>query len=284
MSGVATGVLSAITAAGQLFGGYGQVTLGPVVLGQSSGLELPESMPIGGKQMLVTHTLPGGQRVISVMGQDDAEISWGGYFDGDTASTDVRTLDKLRRSGQPITLAWDVYSYKVIVSDFKCETRLVPPMRYSITCTVLKDNSFVSGQTLTSLALRVTQDIASGNPLGALSAISSGVVGSSVDNAASAVGVSGATTFGSSLYKTAVNAVSEASSAIKTATQDVNGYLSPIGLSINSIASAAPVAMDVLGFSSKIKSAVSAASDLAILSRSSGFIGRAAANLAGANA
>ena len=79
-------ILSAIQAAGQLFAGYGTVTLGPV---QLSGMALPTMLPIGGKQTLKIHKLPGGQRVIDVMGQDDSPISWSGIFDGADASVSI---------------------------------------------------------------------------------------------------------------------------------------------------------------------------------------------------
>jgi hypothetical protein len=283
MSGVASGILSAITAAGQLFGGYGVVTLGPVVLGQAVTLELPESIPMGGKQALTIHKLPGGARVFDVMGQDDAPISWSGYLDGQTASTRARTLDKLRRSGTPITLAWDVYSYQVIVSEFSCDTR-IPPMKYKITVEVVQDNTFVSGNSLVSMALQVTQDLATGNPIAALGSVSQGIVGSSVTNAAAAVGLPGATTVGSGLYGAAVNAIGTASTAIQSATSYANGILAPLGTSLGAISTVAPAALDTLGFSKQIQNAAGACSDLASLTNAAGFVSRAAANLKGASA
>jgi hypothetical protein len=273
-------VLSAIAAAGALFAGYGTLTLGPVTF---TGLALPESMPIGGAQQMQMHKLPGGLRVIDVMGQDDAEIGWSGMLMGQNASATARTLDKLRRSGTVITLAWDVFSYQVIVSQFSCDVRS-PPMRYRISCTVKQDNTQVSGTTLVSMALQVAQDIRSGNPIAALGAVSQGIVTGPLAGAASAVGAAGSTSLASEAYNTALGAVNTAAGAINTAVSTVNQTLAPLGVSLQSISAAAPVALDVLGASSKITQAVSAAGDLAQLSQMSGYVNRAAQNLKNASA
>jgi hypothetical protein len=275
-----SGVLSAIKAAGQLFGGYGTVTLGPV---KFTGLGLPESLPIGGSQALTVHKLPGGARIVDAMGQDDADISWSFILDQQDASTTARTLDKLRRSGTVITLAWDVFSYQVVVKEFRCDTRFVPPMKCQITCLVVQDNTLVSGTTLTSMALQVVQDISTGNVVGALGAVSQGIVAGPLASAASAVGATGATTFASSAYNAAVGAVNTAAGAISDATTAANGLLAPLGVSLGSISQAAGTGLSALGVAGQLSDAVSAAGDLANLSVMQGYVGRTVQNLAKAS-
>jgi hypothetical protein len=277
---IAGGILSAIGAAGALFAGYGSVTLGPV---QFSGLGKPKSMPIGGKQQLVNHKLPGGGRQINAMGPDDNDISWSGYLDGQSASANARALDRLRQSGQAVTLAWDVFSYQVLVSDFTCETQHIP-MPYRVTCTVISDNSQTTGTSLTSLALQVVADVQDGNPIAALGAVSQGTIGNTLGVAATAVGAPGATTLASSAYNTAVGAVNTAATAISTATKTVNATLAPLGVSLASLSAAAPAALDVVGMSGKITQAAAACGDLAQLTASAAYIGRASANLQRASA
>ena len=274
-------ITAAIAAAGQLFAGYGVVTLGPV---QLSGMALPSMLPIGGGQTLTVHKLPGGERVIDVMGQDDDDIDWSGIFDGADASTSARTLDKLRRSGTVIALAWDVYSYQVIVKKFRCETRLVPPMNYSITCQVVQDNTLVSGITPVSMIEQVTADLSTGNPVAALGAVSQGIVGSSVSNASVAAGAPDAGALGSSDYNSLVSSVNNAATQIQSAATEADQTLAPYGVSLGTLSEVAPAALDTLGFGKMIQNAAGSCGDIANLSLASGYVSRAQVNLIGASA
>ena len=106
-------VLSAVQAAGQMFGGYGLLTIGPM---QLSGMELPESMPVGGRQMIGVHTMVGGGQCLDAMGAVENSISWSGKFTGPKSLGARAAADSIRKSGAVVTLAWDVFSYQVIVS------------------------------------------------------------------------------------------------------------------------------------------------------------------------
>jgi hypothetical protein len=276
-----SGILDAITAAGQLFGGYGVVTLGPV---QLTGSMLPASISIGGSQALTVHKLPGGTRIIDAMGQDDSTIGWSALLDTAEASTTARLLDKVRRSGTAITLAWDVYSYQVILSKFTCETRLVPPMKYSLELTVVNDSTLVTGITPTSLALQLAGDLTTGNVLGALSTVSQGLVGNTVGTAQTAAAATGATTYGTGSYNAAVGAVASAQTAITGAVTYANGVLAPLGTNIGAVSAAAPAALDVAGLAGQFTQAVTAAGDLANLSAAQGYVARAGQNLGRASA
>jgi hypothetical protein len=273
-------VLSAITAAGQLFAGYGTVTLGPV---QFSGMSLPISMPIGGEQLMSVQKLPGGARIIDVMAQDDDDIGWAGYLDGQFATEIAQTLDKIRRSGQAVTLAWDVFSYQVVVCRFSCQIRHTP-MPYRICCTVIADNTLVTGTTAVSMALQVTADLQDGNPVAALGAVSQSIVGSTVANAGIAASATNATTVGSAAYAAAVGAVNTAASALQMASSTADATLAPLGVSLQSLTQAATTGLDTLGFSSDVSNALAACGDAANLSAAQGYVIRAQQNLARASA
>ncbi len=277
---VNSGILSAIVATGQLFAGYGTVTLGPV---QFIGMSLPPSIPIGGGQLMSVQKLPGGARIIDVMAQDDDDIGWSGYLDGQFATEIARVLDKIRRSGQAVTLAWDVFSYQVIVCKFSCLIRHTP-MPYRISCTVIADNTLVAGTTAINLTLQVTADLSDGNPVAALGAVSQGIVGSSVANAGMAASATNATTVGSAAYTAAVVAVNAASTSLQTATMVTDATLAPLGASLSSLSQAASTGLDTFGFSTSLNNALVACGDAANLSAAQGYVIRAQQNLLKASA
>jgi hypothetical protein len=273
-------VLSAITAAGQLFAGYGTVTLGPVTF---SGMSLPASIAIGGEQLMSVQKLPGGARIIDVMAQDDDDIGWAGYLDSQYATEIARTLDKIRRSGQAVTLAWDVFSYQVVVCRFSCQIKHTP-MPYRISCTVIADNTLVTGTTAINMALQVAADLSDGNPVAVLGSVSQGIVGSSVVSAGVAASAANATTVGSAAYSAAVGAVNEAAAAIQTAAITTDAALAPLGVSLFSATQAASTGLDTFGFSSQLSNALAACGDAANLSATQGYIIRAQQNLLRASA
>ncbi len=277
---VNSGILSAIVATGQLFAGYGTVTLGPV---QFIGMSLPPSIPIGGGQLMSVQKLPGGARIIDVMAQDDDDIGWAGYLDGQFATEIARVLDKIRRSGQAVTLAWDVFSYQVIVCKFSCLIRHTP-MPYRISCTVIADNTLVAGTTAINLTLQVTADLSDGNPVATLGAVSQGIVGSSVANAGAAASAANATTVGSAAYTAAVGAVNAASTSLQTATMVTDATLAPLGASLSSLSQAANTGLDTFGFSTSLNNALVACGDAANLSAAQGYVIRAQQNLLKASA
>ncbi len=273
-------ILSAIGAAGPLFAGYGTLTLGPV---QFFGLAKPKSIAIGGKQSIAMHKLPGGGRVLDAMGPDDADIAWSGYLDGGSAGLTARALDKLRQSGQAVTLAWDVFSYQVVVSDFSCEIQHIP-MPYKITCAVISDGSQVIGIPLISLALQVTADLSSATPATTLSAATLSILCGTLSSASIAASAADATTFGSASYTSAVNAVNAAGAAIGSAMTSANTALTSMGTSLSTLSLAAPIAVDTIEMSNEVNAATSACGDLAQLAFADVYVSRAAANLQRASA
>jgi hypothetical protein len=126
-------LVSLVSAVSGLFAGT--VSLGGIDL---AGMEVPEKLAWGGAQRATIHKLPGGGRVIDLMGQDDADIKWSGYFQGPQANSRARSIDAMRIAGAPVTLSWPGFTRQVIVSEFSCSSErggyLLP---YSVCCTVI---------------------------------------------------------------------------------------------------------------------------------------------------
>jgi hypothetical protein len=158
-----------------------------------SGAEVPEQINFGGAQMLCTHKMIGGLRVIDALGPDDAPLSWNGMFLGVTAAQRARFLDYIRRSGLTCTLTWGVFQYSVIVSEFKADFKKPYWIPFSITCEVIRDQTQdVTDPSSTTPADAITGDAATMTQLAGsindptLSTLAAGVASalSAVTNAA----------------------------------------------------------------------------------------------------
>ncbi len=118
----------------------GTPVLGPVAFG---GFEVPEQISLGGKQKLVVHMLPGGDRVVDTMGPDDAPIRWSGVFSGQGAAERVRTLERLRRGGTVLLLSWDAWRFSVIIQQFTAEVTNACWIPYQIELCVVPPDAVV---------------------------------------------------------------------------------------------------------------------------------------------
>ena len=282
LGAIAANPLSAIQAAGEIFGGFGNaLTLGPVTF---QFPEVPTHMPIGVKQDIASHQLIGGYRTIDAMGPNQEDKTWEGYFSGQDALTRARLCEAMAASGQPVTLAWNVFSYLVLVTAFHCDTRLNDVLPYSITCTVIQDNSSGSGETLATLAEQVVADLATGQYVSALGAVSQGVVSGPLAAAGSAAGAPNATTIGSAAYTACAGAVNTAAGAINGAVASVNTTLAGYGTSLQSLSLAASSAANVVPAIGAVTGALGAASDMANLAQIRAYTGRAQVNIANASA
>ena len=123
------------TVGGLLFGADNLVSVGDFV---AFGLETPEKMPFGGTQKIVTHKFLGGARVIDVLGADEAEITWSGFFFGPLAQFRAQSVDAMRQAGDAVPLVWPGDMRNVIVTGFHCSyERGGAMLPYTIACTVL---------------------------------------------------------------------------------------------------------------------------------------------------
>lgn len=83
------------------------------------GPEVPTSIRIGGSQGIAKHHLPGGGRIIDVMGSDESAIQWTGLLVGSGASAKATLLSSMRRQGGVRQLSFGDTVVSVIVTRFE---------------------------------------------------------------------------------------------------------------------------------------------------------------------
>jgi hypothetical protein len=221
------------------------LTLGGVAFG---GFEVPGNMVFGGAQQLAVHRLIGGQRVIDAMGRDDAAVRWSGVFSGGNAGGRARILDAMRAAGNQLSLAWDAFSYAVIIERLSLDFRNPWWIPYEISCTVMMDLA----QNVPPYAPRVAD--------GVLDDLTSAGAFIDVSAAVSAMSVPDALTPGNGNYAAATIA------------------LSNVGTALSQGIASAQVGLG----SSDLGAIVAASGQLAQLCTAQGFVGRSVANLLGA--
>ena len=124
------------------------VVLGPVTL---SGFEVPERIAVGGKQRLSVHELPGGSRVVDVLGASDEDMKWSGVMSGPYAEERVRLLDSLRRGGRSWPLIWSGWRFTVIVKRFQAAVTAPFLAPYQISCSVLAEGDAFAAELFPAL-------------------------------------------------------------------------------------------------------------------------------------
>lgn len=131
--------------------------------------EIPEKIPFGGSQQLVTHKLIGGARVVDAMGRDDMPIAWSGLFYGAAALDRARYVDYLRTTGQVLTLTWSEFNYSVIIEKFECPFERFYKLPYSISCSVVSDNASPTTSGVPSgFDDALTDDMSTANSIGSV--------------------------------------------------------------------------------------------------------------------
>lgn len=134
------------------------LTLGGIAFDQFS---TPSGFGAGGKQHLVIHKLPGGQRVIDTLGPDESDITWHGMFFSNDAYTNVLALDAMRASGQVIPLLFAGQFRSVIIEKFDYNIRRLPVwIEYRINCVVYQNPSLgVVGAALSGIDTLILSDL-----------------------------------------------------------------------------------------------------------------------------
>lgn len=112
------------------------LTLGQVTF---ANFEIPEKINFGGSQALSVKQLVGGKRIIDAMGRIDDDITWSGILFESTASFRALFLDNLRISGAPTILTFGLFSFSVVVKEFKASFERFYQIPYSITVTVIEN-------------------------------------------------------------------------------------------------------------------------------------------------
>lgn len=113
------------------------LTLGGI---QFTDFSPPDSMGAGGRQAMVVHKLPGGQRVIDTLGPDEAPIAWRGTFFGNDALGIALALDGMRAAGAVVPLFFAGQARAVLIESFSWTVRrLAIWVDYTISCTVVQN-------------------------------------------------------------------------------------------------------------------------------------------------
>ena len=137
-----------------------QLVLGGIAFDDFS---TPSSMMGGGKQQIVIHKLPGGRRILDILGPDEANIDWVGEFYGNDAYSTALALDAMRAAGQVVSLTWGGQFRSVIIDNFVYKVRRLPVwVEYSVSCTVYQNPSLGTlGESIGSVESLVVSDLAS---------------------------------------------------------------------------------------------------------------------------
>ncbi len=111
-------LLNIETAIGGIGRGFASapVTLGGVTL---TGVEVPSTLDIGGRQQIVIHRLPGGDRIINATGNDPNQITLSGMFAGPNTAARYQALSAMRAAGAAVTLSVAGSSLLVVITGFR---------------------------------------------------------------------------------------------------------------------------------------------------------------------
>jgi hypothetical protein len=109
--------------------------LGPI---QFDAFSTPDVMTAGGRQAMTVHKLPGGARVIDLLGPDPTDIIWRGQFFNNNAMAMALQLDALCKQGNVLPLRFAGTHLNVVIAAFLYSVRRFPLwVDYAITCTVV---------------------------------------------------------------------------------------------------------------------------------------------------
>ena len=103
--------------------------------------EVPSAVRYGGNHRTVVHHLGDGRRIVDRLGADDTDISFSGTMSGSDASARARQLDRLRTTGEKVSLQWDSFQFDVIVRQFTADFQSGQWIPYQVSCAVLDQSS-----------------------------------------------------------------------------------------------------------------------------------------------
>jgi len=92
----------------------------PVILGGMvlTGIEVPDRLRVGGRQMLAVHRLAGGGRVVDALGNDPDRLELSGRFMGPDAQSRASAVERMRVSGVPVGFSAAGLSATVWIAQF----------------------------------------------------------------------------------------------------------------------------------------------------------------------
>jgi hypothetical protein len=250
----------------------------PLVLGTIvfTGFEIPESMPLGGEQMLAIRKLPGGTRDIQAMGRDDADRHWSARLRGPNAQARAQELDTLRIAGTQQILSWGSYRYTVVIRSFTADCRQPTEIPYSISCAVISDLSNPIAE------VPVDTDFAISSDLNGATGLSDQIISAQVTSALAAVstaaGLVNTYKGASSAQLTGINtSITSALTAMQIESTARNGVVATSGSVGGVIAGQPPQAL-----ASTLLGQAESFQQLSVLYQAQSLLGRAKINIANA--
>jgi hypothetical protein len=208
--------------------------------------EVPEKIVFGGAQRVAVHELIGGGRVVDALGYDDAEISFAGVFSGGDAVARAQALDAMRASGEVVSLTWDSYFYTVIIAQFVADYEKPWWIPFALRCVVVADPAAEIANIVATTESLISADIAAA----VLLAPQAGI------GAISAAGLAATQT-------------------------SIAGGISASGIALGTSGATLAAAPDAPTGIAAVGQAVQTSGQLAALAGMSGYVNRAAANVAG---
>lgn len=133
------------------------ITIGPIAL---RDFEVPAAVKYGGTHRTVVHRLGDGRRIIDRLGADDTDISFSGTLSGSDATTRARSLDRLRTTGERVTLQWDTFQLDVIVRQFSADFQSGQWIPYQVSCSVLDNSTQEAASDLSAGERSLQRDVA----------------------------------------------------------------------------------------------------------------------------
>ncbi len=127
----------------------------------------PEKMMFGGKHSAVVHKMPGGSRVVDLLGPDEADICFRGTFYGDDAFTNAQTLDALRAAGRPVPLTFGGQYRLVLIQEALPVIERYPQLvTYTVVCLVVQNPALGDlGATTSTTGDLVSADMATSSSI-----------------------------------------------------------------------------------------------------------------------
>jgi hypothetical protein len=231
------------------------VTLGLVTL---EAFEIPSTIAFGGKQRLAVHDLPGGGRVIDVLGGADADITFSGIISGSDADTRAQLLDALRISGAVLPLSWSEQYYIVIISEANFDFRKSWWIPYRLRCVVQSNLVYGAFATAASAAVSIATTLTNAagflsTPLPTLSA------------AQTALSQTGATTYGTGAYGQSLTALSAAQTSLTSDVASTGAGLPSLDLGFTG--------QDPVAAATTVTGLTTTAGSLAALTSAQGYVG-----------
>jgi hypothetical protein len=231
------------------------VTLGLVTL---EAFEIPATIAFGGKQHLAVHDLPGGGRVIDVLGGTDTDITFSGIISGSDADTRAQLLDALRISGATIPLSWGEQFFLVIISEANFNYRKPWWIPYQLRCVVQSNLVYAAAATAISAVASITTNLATA--AGFLTTAQPALTA-----AQTALTQTGATTYGTAAYGQSVTALTAAQSAVSSSVASTGAGLPSLDLGLTG--------QDPAAAATTMTNTTTTAGSLAALTSAQGYVG-----------